>query len=163
MSGLAGLYEHNLFLNHFYGFLDLKPRVALPEKPLLPPRPMREGIVIENVSFCYPMSEREALKDINLQIKPGDVNALVGDNGAGKTTLAKLLCRLYDPGKGQITVDGIGYSAFDIQALRREITMIFQDYIQYPLTARENIWIGDVLSDPEGERINLAARSGRSG
>ncbi len=158
MSGLAGLYEDNLFLNHFYGFLELKPRVAVPAEPALLPRPMRKGIIVDNVSFTYPLSDREVIKDINLTIRPGEVIALVGDNGAGKTTLAKLLCRLYDPEKGQITVDGIDYSAFDARELRREITMIFQDYIQYPLTARENIWIGDVLSDPAGERINLAAR-----
>ncbi len=158
MAGLAGLYEHNLFLNHFYGFLDLKPQIAVPKNAILPPRPMQEGIVLDNVSFYYPLSDREVLKDINLKIRPGEVLALVGDNGAGKTTLAKLLCRLYEPEKGRITIDGLDYQSFDVRKLRREITMIFQDYIQYPLTARENIWIGDVLIDPSNERIAEAAR-----
>jgi len=158
MGGLAGLYESNLFLNHFYGFMSLKPKVATPLNPEVPPRPMREGIVLENVSFHYPLSDREVLKDVNLKIGPGQVVALVGENGAGKTTLAKLLGRLYDPEKGRITLDGIDYRSFDAQSLRREITMIFQDYIQYPLTARENIWIGDVLVDPTDQRIVQAAR-----
>ena len=158
MRGLAHLYEHNLFLNYFYGFLDIEPQAAIPEQALAPPRPMRQGIRLENVTFRYPLSERDVLKDIDLHIEPGGVIALVGDNGAGKTTVAKLLCRLYDPAGGRITMDGLDYHLFDVRELRREITMIFQDYIQYPLTARENIWIGDTLSDPEGERVARAAR-----
>lgn len=158
MSSLAGLYEHNLFLNHFYGFLDLKPQVVAPTEAAAPPRPMRKGITIENLCFSYPLANREALKYINLKISPGEVVALVGDNGAGKTTLAKMLCRLYDPTKGRIAIDGIDYRAINVQKLRREITMIFQDYMQYPLTARENIWIGDLLSDPQGEEIIRAVR-----
>jgi len=158
MRGLARLYEHNLFLNYFYGFLDIKPQVAIPENLVAPPRPMRQGIRLENVGFCYPGSQREVLKDINLHIKPGQAIALVGDNGAGKTSLAKLLCRLYDPVCGRITMDDLDYDSFDVRELRREITMIFQDYVEYPLTARENIWIGDTLSDPQGERVARAAR-----
>ena len=158
MSGLAGLYEAKLFLNHFYGFLDLKPQVVAPKAPVVLPRSMSKGIALENVSFYYPLLEREILKDVNLKIRPGEIVALVGDNGAGKTTLAKLLCRLYDPAAGRITIDGLDYRSFDARELRREITMIFQDYIQYPLTARENIWIGDILIDPADDRITEAAR-----
>ena len=158
MYGLAGLYEAKLFLYYFYGFLDLKPQVAVALKPVAIPRPMEEGIALEKVSFSYPLLGKEVLKEINLKIHPGEVIALVGDNGAGKTTLAKLLCRLYDPSEGQITLDGIDYRFFDAVELRREITMIFQDYIQYPLTARENIWIGDIQVDPEDARVTRAAQ-----
>jgi ATP-binding cassette, subfamily B, bacterial len=158
MAGLARLYEHNLFLNYFYGFLDLKPLAVMPEATQAPPRPMRRGIRLEGVTFRYPMSERDVLREVDLAIGPGQVIALVGDNGAGKTTIAKLLCRLYDPAGGRITMDGLDYQHLDVRQLRREITMIFQDYIQYPLTARENIWIGDILSDPDGERVARAAR-----
>ena len=158
MSGLAGLYEDNLFLQHFHGFLDLKSRMATPEKAVRPPRPMREGIRFEKVSFRYPGAEQDALRDIDLHIHPGEVVALVGENGAGKTTLAKLLCRLYDPGEGRMTLDGVDFRVMDAQALRREITMIFQDYIQYPLSARENIWVGDVSLDLSDPRIERAAR-----
>jgi ATP-binding cassette, subfamily B, bacterial len=158
MGGLAGLYEDNLFLKHFYGFLDLKPKISAPEKTAAPPRPMRKGITFQNVSFRYPNAERDALQEVDLHISPGEVIALVGDNGAGKTTLAKLLCRLYDPVSGRICIDGNDYRSIDARQLRREITVIFQDYIQYPLSARENIWIGDVALDPTDKRIELAAR-----
>lgn len=157
LSGLAGLYEDNLFLNHFYGFLDLKPVIAPPERPDPVPRPMRSGIKFENVAFSYPGSEPEVLKDIDLLIRPGQVVALVGDNGAGKSTLAKLLCRLYDPVRGRIAMDGTDYRRLDPGSLRREIAMIFQDYIQYPLTARENIWMGNVRIDLHDERLHKAA------
>jgi ATP-binding cassette subfamily B protein len=158
MGGLAGLYEDSMFLNHFYDFLDLKPQTALPAHCVAVPRPMQVGIALEHVSFRYPAASGEVLHDIELTIRPGEVVALVGDNGAGKTTLAKLLCRLYDPVGGRITMDGTDFRDFDIQALRREITMIFQDYIHYPLTVRENIWIGDVSLTPDDDRIRSAAR-----
>ena len=158
VGGLSGLYEDSLFLSHFYGFLDLKPQVAELLHPLAVPHPMQRGIAMEDVSFRYPSGEKLILKDIRLTIRPGEVVALVGDNGSGKTTLAKLLCRFYDPTTGRITMDGVDFHDYDLQALRREITMIFQDYIHYPLTARENIWIGDVDSSPEDDRISKAAQ-----
>ena len=158
MGGLAGLYEDSMFLNHFYDFLDLKPATTAPSNCVKVPRPMQEGIVLEHLSFRYPTADREVLNDINLTIRPGEVVALVGDNGAGKTTLAKLLCRLYDPAGGRITMDGTDFRDFDIEALRREITIIFQDYIHYPLTAQENIWIGDVSLSPDDDRIRNVAR-----
>lgn len=158
MGGLAGLYEDSMFMNHFYEFMDLKPQTPAPAKSAAMPRPMSEGIRMENVSFRYTSVEHDILKDINLSIRPGEVVALVGDNGAGKTTLAKLLCRLYDPAGGRITMDGTDFRDFDIEALRREITVIFQDYNHYLFTARENIRIGDVSLSPEDERIREAAR-----
>lgn len=158
IGGLAGLYEDSIFLNYFHEFMDLQPQAATLHKSMALPHPMRDGIKLEHVSFRYPSTDKDVLKDINLTMKPGEVVALVGDNGAGKTTVAKLLCRLYDPQGGRITIDGIDYSDFDIQSLRREITMILQDYIHYPLTAKENIWIGDVNLLPDDERIRLAAQ-----
>lgn len=158
MGGLAGLYEDSMFLNHFYDFLDLKPQTAAPQRCVVVPRPMQSGIVLEHVSFQYPTAGDEVLHDINLTIRPGEIVALVGDNGAGKTTLAKLLCRFYDPMGGRITMDGVDFRDFNIEALRREITMIFQDYIHYQLTARENIWIGDVRMNHDDDRIRSAAQ-----
>jgi ATP-binding cassette subfamily B protein len=158
MGGLAGLYEDSIFLNHFYDFLDLKPHTAASSHGVSVPKPMHDGIMLEHVSFSYPSTGGEVLHDIELKIRPGEVVALVGDNGAGKTTLAKLLCRLYDPAGGRITMDGRDFRDFDIHDLRREITMIFQDYIHYPLTARENIWIGDVNLSVDDDRIRSAAK-----
>jgi ATP-binding cassette, subfamily B, bacterial len=158
MGGFAGLYEDSMFLNYFYDFLDLKPQTASPASRTAVPKPMQTGIVLEHVSFKYPNSSDNVLNGVELKIRPGEVVALVGDNGAGKTTLAKLLCRLYDPAGGRITMDGMDFRDFDIHRLRREITMIFQDYIHYPFTVRENIRLGDVSLSPDDERIQTAAR-----
>ncbi len=158
LGGMAGLYEDSMFLNHFYDFMDLKPQMAVSSRSISISRPMREGISLEHVSFRYPATNSEILHDISLTIRPGEIVALVGDNGAGKTTLAKLLCRLYDPTDGRVTLDGNDFRDFDLQSLRREISMIFQDYIHYPFSAKENIWVGDVRLNPDDGRIRNAAQ-----
>ena len=143
-TSLTSLYEDNLFLANFNEFLDLKPKLVEPSTAAAFPRPIKEGILLDQVNFHYPTGERTVLEDINLQILPGQVVALVGENGSGKTTLIKLLCRLYDPVSGKITIDGIDLRQFDPGALRREVSVILQDYAHYCLTARENIWLGDI-------------------
>jgi len=161
LTGLAGLYEDNLFLSSLYDFLDLKPKVLEPRRPRPVPRPVQKGIVFDHVAFQYPTGTRRVLEDVSLTIRPGEVIALVGPNGAGKTTLIKLFCRLYDPTSGAITIDGIDLHGFHTAALRREISVVFQDYARYNLAARDNIWFGDVDSPPDEARITAAAR--RSG
>ena len=158
LSGLAGLYEDNLFLTNFYEFLDLKPRVLEPRTSVNVPRPMKQGIAFEKVGFHYPGCKDPVLADISLTVPPGEVVALVGENGSGKTTLVKLLCRLYDPTEGRILIDGIDLRRFRTTALRREIGIIFQDYTHYQMTARENIWMGNVQLPPDHEKIITAAR-----
>ncbi|MBN2106016.1 MAG: ABC transporter ATP-binding protein [Deltaproteobacteria bacterium] len=157
LSSLAGLYEDNLFLSNFYAFLDLKPEVTAPPRPAALPEPLQQGIVFSRVSFRYPGSAKTVLQDIDLCIPAGKVVALVGENGSGKTTLAKLLCRFYDPESGEITLDGIDLRRFDVQALRKKLTVIFQDYMHYHLTARENIWLGNIEREPADPRIVVAA------
>jgi len=158
LRGLAGLYENSLFLSSFYDFLELERSVAEPAHPKPFPEPMRTGIVLERVSFRYPGSEREALKDVCLTIGQDEVIALVGENGAGKTTLVKLLCRLYEPTGGRILVDGVDIRDFETAALRRQVSVILQDYARYHLTARENIWLGNTTLPPDDERIITAAQ-----
>jgi ATP-binding cassette, subfamily B, bacterial len=158
LRGLAGLYEDNLFLSNFYEFLDLKPKIIQPLHPKPVPRPMKTGIVFESVSFRYPGSGRKVLDDVSLSIRPGEHVALVGENGAGKTTLIKLLCRLYDPTAGSITIDGADLGRYESGSLRREISVILQDYARYHTTARENIWFGDVALPQADPRIMEAAR-----
>ncbi len=160
-ASLTGLYEDCLFLSNINRFLDLKPKVGEPDNPTPVPKPMKEGISFQDVSFSYPGSNACVLEDVNIEIKPGQVVALVGENGSGKTTLIKLLCRLYDPAGGRISIDGIDLRKFRTSDLRREISGIFQDYSRYNLTARENIWLGDVHLDPEDPRIvQSSERSG---
>ncbi|MCC5636915.1 ABC transporter ATP-binding protein/permease [Nostoc sp. CHAB 5844] len=157
LGGVSNLYEQNLFLTYLYEFLDLKPKVIEPLHPKPIPQPIQKGIVFNHVSFQYATTTRKALKDICLTIQPGEVIALVGENGSGKTTLIKLLCRLYDPTGGSITVDGIDLREFAIADLRREISVIFQDYFKYHLTAQENIWLGNVDLPLDDENISQAA------
>jgi ATP-binding cassette subfamily B protein len=158
LRSLTGLYEDNLFLTNYYKFLDLTAKIQVPVRPRLVPHPMRQGIVFEGVHFTYPSGSREVLSDIHLSLAPGEVIALVGENGSGKTTLVKLLCRLYDPTAGKITVDGHDLRDIDPVHWRQRISVIFQDYVQYHLTAWENIWLGNVQLEPNRAHIEQAAR-----
>jgi ATP-binding cassette subfamily B protein len=158
LGSMATLYEDNLFLSNLHDFLALKPRVMEPAEPVPVPHPLQKGIIFEDVSFHYPSSKRKVLKDISFSIAPGETIALVGRNGCGKTTLAKLLCRLYDPDHGSISFDGIDLKGFKIVTLRREISVLFQDFVKYYLTAKENIWFGNVDQPPDDDNITAAAQ-----
>jgi ATP-binding cassette subfamily B protein len=158
LSGLAGLYEDNLFLTSFHEFMSVEPRVAPAADPVPVPRPMADGVRFDSVSFAYPDTERTALEDISIAVRPGEVTALVGPNGSGKTTLVKLLCRLYDPTSGAITLDGIDLRAFDVGELRRHTSVILQDFAKYQFTARENIRVGNVSLSATDPAIEAAAR-----
>ncbi|MEM6613031.1 MAG: ABC transporter ATP-binding protein [Cyanobacteria bacterium P01_C01_bin.72] len=157
LNNFSGLYEDNLFLANLYEFLDLKPRVIDPDQPKPMPPKIKQGIEFKHVNFSYADSAREALKDINLTIKPGETIALVGENGSGKTTLIKLLCRLYDPTSGSISVDGVDLKLFSIADLRRQVSVIFQDYAKYHFSAEENIRLGDIDVPPRDKEIYQAA------
>ncbi|MEL6441768.1 MAG: ABC transporter ATP-binding protein [Cyanobacteria bacterium J06621_8] len=161
LTSVSGLYEDNLFLANLYEFLDLKPKVIDPVQPKILPQSFKRGIVFNNVSFHYADSARQALKNINLTIEPGETIALVGENGSGKTTLIKLLCRLYDPTSGNITIDGVNLRSFKIAELRRQISVIFQDYAKYHFSAQENIRLGNVEMESRDSSILAAAK--RSG
>ena len=158
LRSTATLYENNLYLSNVYEFLDLKPKITEPLRPKPFPRPLREGIAFNHVSFQYPSETRKVLDDINLIIRPGEHVALVGENGAGKTTLIKLLCRLYDVTEGTITLDGIDLRNFYLKDLHEEISVVFQDYARYQVTARDNIWFGNTDLPPSHKRIFEAAR-----
>jgi ATP-binding cassette subfamily B protein len=161
LNGFAGLYEDNLFLSNLYDFLDLKPGVTGPAKPLPCPSRIAQGIKFHGVGFAYPGGSPRVLEAVDLSIAPGQVIALVGENGSGKTTLVKLLCRLYDPDIGTVTVDRTDIRELDPVEWRQGISVILQDYAQYHLQAWENIWLGDVSSEPDREKIVAAAeRSG---
>jgi ATP-binding cassette, subfamily B, bacterial len=161
LSNISGLYEDNLFLANLYDFLNLKPRMVLPAQSQLIPQPFLKAITFTDVSFQYSNSTRQALHHINLSIHPGEIIALVGENGSGKTTLIKLLCRLYDPSQGQIAIDGTDLREFSPIDLRREISVIFQDYAKYNLTALDNIWLGNI--DKPANQTSIAHAAQRSG
>jgi ATP-binding cassette subfamily B protein len=158
LGGVASLYEDNLFLANLTEFLQLEPKVVQPSHPQPVPRPMKSGIVFDRVSFQYPASDNRVIDEVSIHIPRGDIVALVGENGSGKTTLIKLLCRLYDPTAGSITLDGIDLRDFDPAELRNEISVIFQDYVRYHATARDNIGFGNVNGGVNQERVAHAAR-----
>jgi len=158
LRALAGLYEDNLFLSNFYEFLELAPKIRRVSRPRAVPQQLHQGIAFQGVSFAYPSNPNVVLKDIDLTLAPGEVIALVGENGSGKTTLIKLLCRLYDPSAGTISLDGIDLRELDPVCWRREISVIFQDYVHYHLSAWENIWLGNVELEPDRDLIVQAAQ-----
>ncbi|MGO9305993.1 MAG: ABC transporter ATP-binding protein, partial [Candidatus Korobacteraceae bacterium] len=101
------------------------------------------------VRFRYPGSPRPALENFDLEIRAGQIVAVVGSNGAGKSTLIKLLCRFYDPEAGRVSLDGIDLRALDIEELRSRITVLFQQPVHYNDTVRDNIAYGDLRSPSE--------------
>jgi len=160
LDSINRLYESNLFLDNLVDFLSLQPVLVAPENGRIAPAPIREGIEFRNVSFAYPGSETMVLRDINLHIRPGERIALVGLNGAGKTTLIKLLTRLYDPTHGQILLDGVDLRDYDLTSLHQRFGVIFQDFVRYQFTVRENIGFGQVDALDNLARIEDAADRG---
>ncbi|MEN8221148.1 MAG: ATP-binding cassette domain-containing protein, partial [Pseudomonadota bacterium] len=158
LRGLSGLYEDTLLIGDFYEFIKVKPEIVEPQHPKQVPQIIPKNIKLEHVKFKYPNSTRPVLDDVSLTIRPGEHIALVGENGSGKTTLVKLFCRLYDPTQGRITLDGIDFREFETTDLRRQISVVFQDYAQYQLTARQNIWLGNIDHSPDHEKIITAAQ-----
>jgi ATP-binding cassette subfamily B protein len=139
-SGLQ-LYESALFLDDYEAFLALEPALDA-VRPRAPAPSAFDSLRMEGVSFTYPTGSKPALTGVNLEIKKGEVVALVGENGSGKTTLAKLLCGLYTPQSGRICWDGMDIASVDHPELRKAIAVIFQDYIRYQLPAWQNIAVG---------------------
>jgi len=157
-GSVNALYEDQLFLRNFFAFLDMEPQVAAPKNPVPVPSPIEQGVRFADVTFTYPGAARSALSNVNLDLHKGEVIALVGDNGAGKSTFIKLLCRLYEPVQGEITVDGLALSKTDPEEWRRHTTVLFQDYVRYHMSVQENIGIGDVNQPPDMPRVVGAAR-----
>lgn len=158
LSSISGMYEDNLYLSNLYEYLEQPVPVRL-GKAERGPHPER-GLEFEDVSFTYAGAKEKALDGISLQIKPGQSLALVGENGSGKTTLIKLLTRLYDPTEGRILLDGLDLQEWDIEALRRRVAVIFQDFGRYQFTVGENIGAGDVRYIDDAERWKVAAKTG---
>ena len=144
LEAVKSLYESNLYLDNLLTYLAQKPVLKLAEPGLQVPYPVKEGIEFRNVSFTYTGSDKVVLNNINLHIHPRESIALVGLNGAGKTTLIKLLTRLYDPSEGQILLDGIDLRDYSIKSLHERFGVIFQDFVRYQFSIRENIGFGKI-------------------
>jgi ATP-binding cassette subfamily B protein len=156
-STASGVADQALFLTDLIAFFEMKPHVQSKANGLPAPSPIVRGFEFRNVSFTYPGTSRRVLSDFNFVLAPGERVALIGENGQGKTTLVKLITRLYDPSEGQILLDGIDLREYDLDRLHAEIGVIFQDFMRYEMTARENIAVGRIEMDHAPEEIEYAA------
>ncbi len=154
----SSLTQEALYLQDLFDFFAIQPNIDSPAKPLPIPTPIREGFVFENVGFKYANSEKWALRNLSFSLRVGEKLALVGENGAGKTTLVKLLARLYDPAEGRILLDGRDLREYDLTDLRRNVGVIFQDFVRFKMSAGVNIAVGDIDERTNQPRIEESAR-----
>ncbi|HEY8997669.1 MAG TPA: ATP-binding cassette domain-containing protein, partial [Edaphobacter sp.] len=143
-STASGIADQALFLTDLLAFFEMKSTVDPNPNGRKFPEQIRIGFEFRNVSFAYPGTTRRVLKDFNMVLRPGERIALIGENGQGKTTVVKLITRLYDPTEGQILLEGIDLREYSLEDVHRNIGVIFQDFVRFEMTARENIAIGRV-------------------
>src|SRR5467141_2338668 len=147
-----------LYLNDLFSFFEVKSEILSPDNPRPFPQPICRGFDFEDVGFSYPDAERWAVRHLSFTLHAGEVLALVGENGAGKTTLVKLLARLYDPDEGRILLDGHDLREYDLDALRGNMGVIFQDFVRYNLSSGDNIAVGKIAARGDHARVERAAR-----
>jgi ATP-binding cassette subfamily B protein len=160
LSAIGGMYEDNLYLSNLYDYLEQPSAGAYGTATT--GIDLRAGIEFDDVTFAYPGATNAALRDVTLQVRPGQSIALVGSNGSGKTTLVKLLAGLYAPTRGTVRYQGRDLKDWDPVALRQRIGVIFQDFNRYQLTVGENIGAGDVAAFDDRERWAEAAAKGQA-
>jgi ATP-binding cassette subfamily B protein len=157
-STASGVADQALFLTDLLAFFEMKPAVESKPNGLPTPRPIQRGFEFRDVSFAYPGTDRRILSNFNFTLYPGERVALIGENGQGKTTVVKLITRLYDPTEGSILLDGVDLREYDLADLHSEIGVIFQDFMRYEMTARENIAMGRIEVDHADDAIEYAAK-----
>jgi ATP-binding cassette subfamily B protein len=156
-STLSGIADQALFLTDLLAFFDMQPTIQSKPDALPAPRPIVRGFEFRNVSFRYPGSSRLVLNGLNFHLRPQERVALIGENGEGKTTIVKLITRLYDPVEGQVLLDGVDLREYRLEDLYREIGVIFQDFMRYEMTARENIAVGRIEEIDDLRMMETAA------
>jgi ATP-binding cassette subfamily B protein len=157
LLSLSQIFEQSLYLDDLFSFLALEPRIRPSAGARQVPTPIRQGFTFEDVGFRYPGADHWAVRGLDFTLSPGERLALVGENGAGKTTLVKLLARLYDPSEGRILLDGVDLREYDLDSLRRNVGVIFQDFVRYDFLLRENIAVGNIGRLEDEPRIEGAA------
>ncbi len=157
-STLSGIADQALFLTDLLAFFEMQPTIRSKPDALPAPRPIVRGFEFRNVSFRYPGTSRLVLNGLNFHLHPAERVALIGENGEGKTTIVKLITRLYDPVEGQVLLDGVDLREYRLEDLYREIGVIFQDFMRYEMTARENIAVGRIEEINDLETLETAAR-----
>jgi len=155
---LSNVSEQALFVRDLFDFFDSKPSIEDAAHHLPAPRPIRQGFEFQGVSFAYANSEKAVLENVSFRLEPEERVALIGENGAGKTTLIKLISRLYDPTAGRILLDGVDLREYSPADLRKEIGVIFQDYVKYDMLVKENIGVGRIENFTDLPRIEAASQ-----
>jgi ATP-binding cassette subfamily B protein len=158
LLSLSQVFEQSLYLSDLFTFFDVQPLVKSRPGARPVPVPIKTGFAFEDVGFRYPGSDRWAVRHLTFTLQPGERVALVGENGAGKTTLVKLLARLYDPDEGRIFLDAVDLRDYDLESLRRNIGVIFQDFVRYDFNFKENIAVSQVDALGDEARLREAAR-----
>jgi ATP-binding cassette subfamily B protein len=156
-STASGIADQALFLTDLLAFFEMKPTVDANPRGRRFPEHLERGFEFRNVSFAYPGTTRRVLKDFNMVLRPGERIALIGENGQGKTTVVKLITRLYDPTEGQILLEGVDLRQYSLEDLHRNIGVIFQDFVRFEMTAKENIAVGRVDRLANQEDLEAAA------
>lgn len=159
VGGIAGLYDNRLFVSNLFEFLSLKPTLLPPDDPQPLPEKI-EQIEFRDITFRYPGMDRDVLSHYSLVARMGEITRLEGRNGFGKSTLVKLLLRLYDPQQGAVLINGTDIRRFDPVELRRRMGVLFQDFVRFFVSAKENIAFGDVSEDASNNIDNAAALAG---
>lgn len=150
--------QHTSFLDDYFSFMSIEPLVLTTSSEKTWPSECVTHIEFDDVWFSYPGGVEPAVTGLTLRIHPGELVALVGDNGAGKSTVVKLLLRLYDVGAGSVRVGGLDVKDWTPAALRSRIGVLFQDYVSYELTLRENVAIGRPEGATDDARVMQALR-----
>jgi ATP-binding cassette subfamily B protein len=158
LQSFTDISDQALYLKDLFEFFEMEPSIRSLNNALPAPRPIRDGFEFRNVGFAYPGSTHMVVENINFRLEAQEKIALIGENGAGKTTLVKLLARLYDPTAGQILLDGVDLREYQVEDLRKEIGVIFQDYMRYEMLAKENIGFGKIEDLDDRDRIETAAQ-----
>lgn len=159
VRSISSIYEETLYISDYYKFMDI-PTINTSEvvETVQFPTEIKKGIIFNNVSFSYPNSTKRILENINLSIEPNQKIAIIGINGSGKTTLIKCLLGLYHVTEGSITIDGINIDNIDRGSLYQNMSVLFQDFNQYPYSVRENIGFGNIERIDDFDSIEMISK-----
>ena len=167
ISSGGRFYENSLFVTRFFQFLDLEPasiegslQPPTRQIPLTFPAPINKGVEFRRVSFKYPQTDTLVLENVSFKLPARGKIAVVGVNGAGKTTMIKLLARLYDPTDGSVLLDGVDMREYDLPQLRTNISVVFQDFFKYDISASDNVGLGKIDDIEDRPLVEIAAKRG---
>jgi ABC-type multidrug transport system fused ATPase/permease subunit len=156
LRSIKGLYENALYLDDYNEFLRIEPRVVECENPL--ELGQVKNIKVDNIWFRYKPDLPWVFEDLSFEVNEKENVAIVGENGSGKTTLIKLLMRFYDVEKGAIYINGENIKRYSLESLWKQFGTIFQDFVKYQMTVRENIAFGQVEKIDDFEEIEKATK-----